>query len=308
MYEKQAAAPDSDRFASVGAPDGRRGQEGVAVATDDEELWAPFLAFRTEDRRSARLRRHVEEDMKRGGRHVPRRAAALSRDEIVRAAINVADAEGADAISMRRIAREVSAGTMSLYWHVASKEELLDLMIDAVMSEQQAPEPSGDWRADLGTLARNARSTFHQHLWVMEFMVGRPPAGPKALQNLERALGALDGLGLDKATAMNIVLTVTTYALGAVLREVQEANGDRYLEQRFAGVTDQERATMTREFVARIRATGRYPHMTALIEAGIDPDAAHTRDARFEFGLDCLLDGIAARLPGLPRQAPAPSG
>ena len=107
---------------------------------------------------------------------------------------------------------------------------------------------------------------------------------------------------------MNIVLTVTTYALGAVLREVQEANGDRYLEQRFAGVTDQERTEMTREFVAQIRATGRYPHMTALIEAGIDPDAAYTRDARFEFGLDCLLDGIAARLPGLPRQAPTPSG
>src|SRR5216117_2799040 len=83
LYERQAAS-DSDRFASVGTPDGRRGREGVAVATDDEELWAPFLAFRAEDRRAARLRRHVDEDMKRGGRHVPRRAAALSRDEIVR--------------------------------------------------------------------------------------------------------------------------------------------------------------------------------------------------------------------------------
>jgi AcrR family transcriptional regulator len=267
------------------------------VAADDEEIWAPFMAFRAEDRHAARLRRHVEEDMKRGGRHLPRRAAALSRDEIVRAAIKVADAEGADAISMRRIAREVSAGTMSLYWHVASKEELLDLMIDAVMGEEQASEPSGDWRADLGQLARNTRSAFHQHLWVMDFMVGRPPGGPRMLQNLERALGSLDGLSLDEATAMNIVLTVGTYALGAVMREVQEANGDRYLQERFAGVTDQERKEMAREFVARIRATGRYPHMTALIEAGVDPDAAHTRDARFEFGLDCVLDGIAARLP-----------
>src|SRR5207247_4045186 len=104
-------------------------QEGATVAADDEELWAPFLAFRPEDRHAARLRRHVEQDMKRGARHVPRRAAALSRDEIVRTAIKVADAEGPDAISMRRIARELNAGTMSLYWHVASKEELLDLMI-----------------------------------------------------------------------------------------------------------------------------------------------------------------------------------
>jgi AcrR family transcriptional regulator len=278
------------------------------VAADDEELWAPFLAFRAEDRHAARLRRHVEQDMRRGSRHVPRRAAALSRDEIVQAAIKVADAEGADAISMRRIAREVNAGTMSLYWHIASKEELLDLVIDTVLGEQQAPEPSGDWRADLGTLARNARSVFHQHRWVMDFMVGRPPSGPRSLQNLERALGSLDGLGLDKATAMNIVFTVGTYALGTVLREIQEANGERYLEQRFAGLTDQERTEMTHEFLARIRATGRYPHMTALIEAGIDPDAADTRDARFEFGLSCILDGIAARLPGSPGRAPTTSG
>jgi AcrR family transcriptional regulator len=235
---------------------------------------------------------------------VPRRAAALSRDEIVRAAISVAGAEGADAISMRRIARGVNAGTMSLYWHVASKEELFDLMIDFVQDEQQAPEPSGDWRADLRALARNARSALHRHRWMVDLMGGRPPLGPKALQNVERALGSLDGLGLDKATAMTIVLTVSAYALGAVLREDQEANGERYLQQRFAEITDQEREAMVGDFVARIRATGRYPHMTALIEAGIDPDAAESREARFELGLDCLLDGIETRLPRPPGAAP----
>ena len=135
---------------------------------DDDELWAPFLAFRPEDRHAARLRRHVEQDMKRGARHVPRRAAALSRDEIVRAAIKVADAEGPDAISMRRIARELNAGTMSLYWHVASKEELLDLMIDSVQGEQLTPEPSGDWRADLRALTRSARAALHRHPWMVK--------------------------------------------------------------------------------------------------------------------------------------------
>jgi len=163
---------------------------------DDDELWAPFLAFRPEDRHATRLRRHVEEDMKRGARHVPRRAAALSRDEIVRAAIKVADAEGPDAISMRRIARELNAGTMSLYWHVASKEELLDLMIDSVQGEQLTPEPSGDWRTDLRALTRGARAALHRHPWMVDFMGGRPPTGPKALQNIERALSSLDGLGL----------------------------------------------------------------------------------------------------------------
>lgn len=135
-------------------------------------------------------------------------------------------------------------------------------------------------------------------------MGGRPPVGPKALQNVERALGSLDGLGLDKATAMTIVLTVSTYVLGAVLREVQEENGERYLQERFAEFTDQERRAMVGEFVARIRDTGRYPNMTELIEAGIDPDAAESREARFEFGLDCLLDGIETRLPRPPGAAP----
>ena len=107
---------------------------------------------------------------------MPRRAAALSRDEIVRAAIKVADAEGPDAVSMRRIARELNAGTMSLYWHVASKEELLDLMIDSVQGEQLAPEPSGDWRADLRALTRSARAALHRHPWMVDFIGGRPPS------------------------------------------------------------------------------------------------------------------------------------
>ena len=267
------------------------------MATDDEELWAPFLAFRPEDRHAARIRRHVDQDMKRGARHVPRRAAALSRDEIVRTAIKVADAEGPDALSMRRIARELNAGTMSLYWHVASKEELLDLMIDSVQGEQLTPEPSGDWRADLRALTRSARAALHRHPWMVDFIGGRPPIGPKGLENIERALGSLDGLGLDKASVFTIVQTVSTYALGTVLREAQEVNGERYLEEQFEGLTDEERDAMLGEFINRIRASGRYPHMAAVIEAGIDPDAPETREERFEFGLDCLLDGIEARLP-----------
>ncbi|HZC40904.1 MAG TPA: TetR/AcrR family transcriptional regulator C-terminal domain-containing protein, partial [Streptosporangiaceae bacterium] len=215
---------------------GGHGQEGADMAADDEDpdeledLWTPFLATRPEDRRAARLREHVAEDVKRGrGRtHPPRRAAALSRDQIVRTAIKVADAQGAEAVSMRRIARDLNAGTMSLYWHIASKEELLDRMIDMVQGELHAPEPSGDWRADLSALARNARAALHRHRWMIDFLGGRPSLSPKSLQNVERALGTLDGLGLDKATAMTAVMTVVTYVLGAVTREVQEMNTERF--------------------------------------------------------------------------------
>jgi len=266
------------------------------VEAEEEDLWAPFLAYRPGDRRAERLRAHAAEDAKRGRDRPSRRATALSRDEIVRAAMGVADAEGPEAISMRRIARELNAGTMSLYWHIGSKEELLDLMIDSVVGEAEAPEPSGDWRKDLRAIACNTRASLHRHQWAVNFMGGRPPTGPRTLRNLERSLGALDGLGLDKTTAMTSLMAVGTYVMGAVLREIQEINGERHMAEQFAGMSDAEKQAVLAEFTERVRQSGRYPHMVAMISEGIDPDAADTRDARFEFGLDCLLDGLAARI------------
>jgi AcrR family transcriptional regulator len=278
------------------------------VEPEDEDFWAPFLAYRPGDRRAERLRAHAREDAKRGERHPPRRAAALSRDEIVRAAMTVADAEGPDAISMRRIARELNAGTMSLYWHIRSKEELLDLMIDAIVGEAEKPELSGDWRADLRAMACATRAALHRHQWAVNFMGGRPPSGPKSLRNLERTLGVLDCLDLDKGTAMTVLMAVNTYVLGGVLRELQEANGEHYMAEQFAGMSDEQKQAVIKEFTERIRSAGRFPHMVAMITAGIDPDAPETRDERFEFGLDCLLDGIAARLAhGAGPVPPAPS-
>jgi AcrR family transcriptional regulator len=274
------------------------------VDLDDEELWAPFLASRAPDRQAARLRAHAKEDQRRGQQHLPRRAAALSRDEIVRVAIKVADAEGPDAVTMRRIARELNAGTMSLYWHIASKEELLDLMIDDVQGGRPLPDPSGDWRQDMYQLARNTRQSLHQHPWMMDFLGGRPPAGPKSLRFVERALASFDGLDLPSSLGMDIVSTVGTYVMGAVLREVQEQNNESNRDQQFAGLTEDEMRKVIAEFMERIRATGRYPRMLQLLDDNIDPDAAETRDARFEFGLECLLDGIAAHLP----PHPAPPG
>ena len=96
--------------------------------------------------------------------------------------------------------------------------------------------------------------------------------------------------------AIDISTTVGTYVMGAVLREVQERNSETYMEQMLADLTEAERDKAIGEFTARVQATGRYPHLAELMKAGYDPDAAETRDARFEFGLDCLLDGIAARI------------
>ena len=279
------------------------------MESEDEDLWPPFSGPGSHRRagHDHRVHAHVRE-LRGRGRTPPRQARSLTRREIVRAAVKMADAEGADAISMRRIARELGAGTMSLYWHIASKEELLDLMIDAVQGEMETPEPSGDWREDLRAIGRNTRAGLYRHRWVMDFIMGRPPFGPNTLRNAERNLAALDGLGLDKATAMNILMAVVTYVTGAVLRELQEIKGERDLERYIAELDEGSLERLRAEYIEWLRGPGRYPRLAQMIDEGIDPDAAETRDERFEFGLDCVIEGIGARLAGTGTAGTGPDG
>jgi AcrR family transcriptional regulator len=151
-----------------------------------------------------------------------RRPRGLSRAGIVAAAIAIADAEGTEAVSMRRIARDLQVGAMSLYWYVESREELHQLMVESVQGEIEAPAPSGDWRADLRAYAGNARAAMLRHPWTVDFFGSGPPSGPNNARNAERLLAALDGHGLDTVTAMWVLMTLSTYVLGAVQREIQE--------------------------------------------------------------------------------------
>jgi AcrR family transcriptional regulator len=269
----------------------------------DESGEEPFPAFRSyqrtrDSRHEQRLSQHIQRHKQAGQQPRGReRDRGLSRAEIVRAAIAVADAEGPEAISMRRIARELRAGAMSLYWHVESKEELLDLMLESLEGEVGVAEPTGDWRADLSDLARRHRAVLLRHQWAMEFMGARPPAGPNDVRNLERALGMIAGLGLDPRTSVDVLMTVVTYVLGAVLREVQEIRADRMRAEREAAMTTEELQEEERSFHEWFSNTSRFPNVRRMVAADIDPDSPDTRDERFEFGLACLLDGIAARVP-----------
>jgi len=280
------------------------------MAEHDEEPWPRFLpppalgitgAWPPPDegrraRREQRISEHVERHRARGAQPRPR-DRGLSREEIVAAAIAVADAEGPDAISMRRIARELRAGAMSLYWHVASKEELIDAMLDSLEAEIGVPEPTGDWQADLRELAHRHRAGLLRHPWVMEYAANRPPSGPNDARNLDLMLGMVAGTGVDTRMMVNILMTVFTYVLGAVLREVQEMRSERNQAEREAAMTAAEIEAERARFHTWLADADSYPNIRRMIEADVDPYAADTRDERFEFGLDCLLAGIAARLP-----------
>lgn len=268
---------------------------------DDDDLW-PLFSGRLPGRRPSGQGReqHPGEHIHRmqdRGRKTPKRVRSLSRREIVAAAIKVADAEGAEAVSMRRIARELNAGAMSLYWHIESKDELLDLMLDAVEAEQEVAAPTGNWRTDLRAMAVAQRAVLHRHEWLMDFIGGRPPLGPNTLRNLERALAITDKLELDFETALNVLGAVSTYVIGSVLREFRERRVQQRDTERYAGTPEAELCEIMHAHVERVRATGRFPHFVRIFDEDIDPDAAGTRDTRFEFGLDCVLDGVAARLP-----------
>jgi len=271
------------------------------VDEHDEESFLAPQARRTPGRarglaREQRINDHIRRQQARGAQTRPR-DRGLTRQEIVRAAIAVADAEGTDAISMRRIAREVRAGAMSLYWHVASKEELIDLMLDALEAEIRMPAPTGDWRADLRELAQRQRAGMLRHPWVVEFVASRPPGGPNDARNLEVMLGTLAGLGLDARTTVDILMTVVTYVMGWVVREVQEIRFDRTEAELEAVMTAEEIEAEHERFREQFASSGQFPNIVRMMDEGVDPDARETRDERFEFGLDCLLDGVAARLP-----------
>lgn len=269
---------------------------------DEEDIFVPLLPFiggSIRDRRERGREREIAEHASRRREHAGRpgrRARGLKVDDIVTAAVAVADAEGKDAVSMRRIARELDVGTMSLYWYVASVEELHRLMLERVQAEAEAPEPSGDWRADLRGYARTMRAALLRHPWAIDYISIGPPSGPNDARNADRLMGALEGLGLDIIAITRVLLTFGTYVTGAVLREIQEIRWQRAAAEATAGMTAGDIEEFIDQYKCRIRESGRYPRLARFLDAGVDPDSPQTRDERFEFGLDCMLDGIAARV------------
>ena len=129
----------------------------------------------------------------------------------------------------------------------------------------------------------------------MGFLGGRPAMGPNTLLHLDRSLALLDVLDLDFATDVDILGLIQTYVMGAVLREMREQRIQRDQEQYPIAPEDWEPARQA--WRDRLAADGRFSRVVKFLDEGIDPDAEETRDQRFEFGLDCVLDGISARVP-----------
>ena len=222
-----------------------------------------------------------------------RRREPISRDAIVAAAIGLLDREGLAALSMRRLAEELGTGAASLYWHVGSKDGLLDLVLDEVIGEGKVPDPDPDrWQEQLKQIARDQRAASHRHPWVVRVSVGRIPMGPNALRYTERILAILRAGGLPPHLAVQGYLLLIATINGFTIDEtgVDDSADAREGSMSLDPDSLQEIADMASDYVASLPAD-RFPNMTALA----DEFALSDPDERFDFLIDIFVDGLSRR-------------
>jgi AcrR family transcriptional regulator len=224
-----------------------------------------------------------------------------TREQIAAAALAIADREGFEAVSMRRVAAEVGAGTMTLYHYVRTKDDLVDLMDDAIMGEVLVPdgELPATWREAVGAIARRSHAAFIRHPWALGALSGSG-GGPNGMRHFEQSLASVASLDIDMTAKLDLIALVDDYVFGFVFRTSQ-------MEEAFSDTVGEETiAELLPHFEAQIRS-GDYPHIAALFGDGLFGDgdtretwelilATMTAPARFEQGLELLLDGIEAKL------------
>jgi AcrR family transcriptional regulator len=220
------------------------------------------------------------------------RKTRLTRAMLAEAAIAIADKEGFDAVSIRRIATELGTGAMTLYHYIRTKADLVALMDDALMAELVVPEgelPSA-WRAALLAIARRTRDVFARHPWALLSMRGALP-GPNALRHFEQSLAAVASAPFDEPGKLELLQLVDDFVMGHALRvgEVHAWTGG-----------DPAVAKAVEEFWRRELATGRFPLTAALMKSTGDGNGeGHVRwqmdPDRFDRALTVLLDGALSR-------------
>jgi AcrR family transcriptional regulator len=224
-----------------------------------------------------------------------RSRSGLSVDRIAAAAIEIADAEGLAALSMRRVAERLGVGTMSLYTHVPGKAELIDVMLDTVYGEMAMIDDHSDgWRAKLERVARDNWALYHRHPWMLQVATSRPPLGPNAMAKYEHELRAIDDIGLDDIEMDAVVTLVGGHIEGAARRALDAAMAEEH-----TGVSEEQWWKAHAPLLGRIVDVRRYPIAARVgAAAGEAHGAAFNPEHAFEFGLQRVLDGIEVLVAG----------
>ncbi|WP_433190614.1 TetR/AcrR family transcriptional regulator [Actinoallomurus sp. CA-150999] len=213
-----------------------------------------------------------------------------SRAQITEAAVRIADAEGLEAATMRRIAAEIGAGAMSLYRYVPSRDDLIELIADRLMGEIDVEGiPSGDWRADLSRYADQLRAMWLRHPWIAAVNGVRPSFGPNQLLVIERVMGVLDArVSIDENLGLMAILN--SYVEGAARDEAGWAE-----EVRRSGLSESQWMARNDPYFAQLLKSNEYPIFSKIAMKARGPRLS--RDDQFRYGLKRVLDCIAAALP-----------
>ena len=217
----------------------------------------------------------------------PKPALTLSR--IVRSAIRLADAEGLEAISMARVAAEAGAAPMSLYRHVSGKEQLLELMGDAAWGAPPSPPAPGEsWREGLSRWAWAMRRAATRHPWAARLPITSLPVLPNQVAWFENALTCMRDTGLSEARKASVILLLSGY-----VRNVATTEMDIAAAMSDSGLAPDAWMARYGTTLRELTDAKRFPALTAFLDAGVF-DVADGPDDEFVFGLERILDGVAA--------------
>ena len=240
----------------------------------------------TEDRTLALLWRHQigEQAPSRG----PKQRTTV--DAVIAIGIALADDDGLDTFSMRKVAERLGIGVMSVYTYVPGREELIGLMVDEVTGERQHPALSGDLANRLDAIARHLWDEFRRHPWLLQVDTSRPWLGPNVADRYEWELSAVEGIGVTDIEMDQIV----TLLAGFVSSAARSARDMERTQQR-SGMSDAEWWEINAPLLARVMDGAKYPLAGRVGQAFGDAyNAASNPQLAFEFGLARVIDGIQA--------------
>jgi len=201
----------------------------------------------------------------------------LDRQRVVRAAVDLADEQGIDALTMRRLAQALGVEAMSLYNHVSSKEDLLEGVADLVTSEFELPSFDADWKETLRQSASSAHEALLRHPWASSLIESRPSMGPARMRYVNAILGVLREAGFSLPQAAQAIMALDSHTYGFALQELSWA------------FDPADAATVAATFAQAI-PRAEHPYLRELVELAAKADGQLSLD--FSFGLDLILDGL----------------
>lgn len=208
----------------------------------------------------------------------------LSRERVLRSAIDIADTSGIGALTIRALAQRLGVKPMSIYYYVPNKSAILDGIVDLVFSEIELPAIDGDWRSELVRRANSARRVLSRHHWAIGLMESRKSPGPATLRHHDAVIGTLRRAGFSVAMTAHAYALLDSYVYGFALQEAAMP---------FQGADTA--ADVTEPIMERFR-TDQYPHLAEMAAEHI-LQPGYDFGNEFEFGLAVILDALPRSLP-----------